>query len=144
MGTHRFKIEGKSFDVRVGTRTGSRVDVTVNGATYAVEVEATSSSPTTVASQVAAPHLSAPVAASSTAPATAGSGDVMAPISGVVLSVDVKPGQQVEPHTRVLVLEAMKMENEIFAAVSGTITQVHVQPQQEVRDGDLLVSIKSS
>jgi glutaconyl-CoA decarboxylase len=140
MGTHRFKIEGRDFEVRVGTRSGSRVDVTVNGKSFAVEVD----SPPSAAAAAATPPPAAPVIAATTAPAiavTAGAGDVLAPISGVVLSVDVKPGQRVEPQTRVLVLEAMKMENEIFAATTGTVTQVHVQAQQDVREDDLLISI---
>lgn len=141
MGTHRFTIEGKDFEVRVGTRMGNRVDVTVNGATYAVDIAAagTAGAPTSPPPPPA-PMSAAPVAAN-VATSAGGAGDVRAPISGVVLSIDVKPGQRVEPQTRVLVLEAMKMENDIFAAVAGTVTQIHAQPQQDVREGDLLVSI---
>lgn len=142
MGTHRFTIEGKEFEVRVGTRMGNRVDVTVNGASYAVEIAGgapVQGAPATGPAPVSAPPP--PVVATV---ATGGAGEVLAPISGVVLSVDVKPGDAVEPHTRVLVLEAMKMENEIFAAVAGKVSQVHAKPQQEVREGDLLVSITPS
>ncbi len=139
MATHRFKIEGKDFEVKVGTRTGSQVGVTVNGKSYAVEVESQTG---TIAPQAAAAAPPPPIAASAAAPASGGADEVRAPISGVVLSVSVKPGDKVEPQTQVLVLEAMKMENEIFAAINGTVTQVHVQGQQEVREGDLLVSIK--
>jgi glutaconyl-CoA decarboxylase len=141
MATHRFKIEGKDFEVRVGTRTGSHVGVTVNGKTYAVEVESHAGPAPAIASAAAAPAASTPPPS---APVATGGGEVHAPISGVVLSVAVKPGDQVEPQTKVLVLEAMKMENDIFAAISGTVAQVHVQPQQEVREGDLLVSITPS
>jgi len=139
MGTHRFKIEGRDFEVRVGTRSGGRVDVTVNGKGYAVEIE--SAPGAAIAATTAATPASAPMGVAAPAAHTAGAGDVLAPISGVVLSVEAKPGQRVEPNTRVLVLEAMKMENDIFAATTGTVVEVHVQPQQEVREGDLLVSI---
>jgi len=139
MGTHRFKIEGRDFEVRVGTRSGGRVDVTVNGKGYAVEIE--SAPGAAIAATTAAAPAAAPMSVAAPAAHTAGAGDVIAPISGVVLSVEAKPGQRVEPNTRVLVLEAMKMENDIFAATTGTVTKVHVQAQQEVREGDLLVSI---
>lgn len=139
MGTHRFKIEGRDFEVRVGTRSGGRVDVTVNGKGFAVEIE--SAAGAAIAATTAAAPAAAPTSVAAPAAHTVGADDVLAPISGVVLSVEAKPGQRVEPNTRVLVLEAMKMENDIFAATTGTVTQVHVQAQQEVREGDLLVSI---
>lgn len=141
MGTHRFRIEGKDFEVQVGTRMGGRVNVSVNGASYEVEIASApgaAAAPPPTAAPVMAPapsHSPAPVT-------TGGAGEVRAPISGVVLSVDVKPGDKVAPTTKVLVLEAMKMENEIFAAMHGTVSAVHAKPQQEVREGDLLFSIE--
>ena len=147
MGTHKFKIDGKNFEVQVGTRLGSLVDVSVNGKAYSVEVEQTSSSAPPAVATAATSVATAPVATPpSPAPSPSGSGgpgDVRAPISGVVLSIEAKVGDKVEPTTKILVLEAMKMENEIFAATSGTISQIHVGPQQEVREGDLLVTIET-
>ncbi len=145
MATHKFKIDGKDFEVQVGTRVGSQLDVTVNGRKFAVEVEqgaAAAPAPVAPAAPAAAPPRAAVAAPAAAAPvATGGSGQVCAPISGVVLSVEVKAGDKVEPHTKVVVLEAMKMENEIFAATTGTVAQVHAQPQQEVREGDLLITV---
>ena len=143
MGTHRFKIEGKDFEVHVGTRMGGRVNVTVNGTSYDVEIAA---QPGAAAAPL--PAMTAAAAAPSLSPSpapapAAGAGEVRAPISGVVLSVEVKPGDKVAPNSKVLVLEAMKMENEIFAAMDGTVSAVHVKAQQEVREGDLLVSINA-
>ena len=53
-------------------------------------------------------------------------------------------GDQVTAATKAVVLEAMKMENEIFAGVDGIVAEVHVKPQQEVRQGDLLVTITAA
>jgi biotin carboxyl carrier protein len=79
-----------------------------------------------------------------TAPVTgAGPGEVRAPIPGVVLSVAVRPGQNVAAGAILLVIEAMKMENEIFAPIEGVVASVSVRPQQDVRQGDLLVTIKA-
>jgi len=125
---------------------GSRVDVSVNGKSYTVEIEASATPAAaagvvTQAAPVAAPLVPAPVAAAPAAPIAGGAGEVHAPISGVVLSLEVVVGDQVEPSSKILVLEAMKMENEIFAAATGKIAAIHVEAQQEVREGDLLVTI---
>jgi biotin carboxyl carrier protein len=144
LGTYRFSIEGKEYHVEVGTRTGNQVEVTVNGKTYKAEL----AGPATPAAP--APAASLPVSAASPAtPAAAplvggGSGEVRAPISGLVLSVAVSPGQKVTAGTSLLVLEAMKMENEIFAPIDGVVENVLVRAQQQVGQGDLLLTITPS
>jgi glutaconyl-CoA decarboxylase len=164
MALLRFRIEGKDYAVEVGARSGNTVQVTVNGRNFAVEVDESGHYvPAPVAAVAPAPVAAvapAPVAAAAPAPvaaaappstpvaaprpAAAGAGEVRAPISGVVLSVLVSPGQVVTARTQIVVLEAMKMENEIYAAIDGAVVSVHVQAQQEVREGDLLVTINPS
>ena len=144
MAKHQFVIEGEKYEVEVGTRMGNSVEVTVNGKSYAVEVSGgvtpTMAAPRpSVPAPVAAPPPARPVAA----PPTAGAGEVRAPIPGVVLKIFVEPGQSVTAMTELLVLEAMKMENEIFAGMDGVVDKVLVKPQQEVSQGDLLVTIKA-
>ena len=70
-----------------------------------------------------------------------GAGTVRAPMAGLVLKVAVTAGQQVEAGADLMVLEAMKMENNIKAPVGGVIESISVQPQQTVNQGDLLVTI---
>ena len=60
---------------------------------------------------------------------------------GNILEVKVKEGDQVNANDMLLVLEAMKMENEIFAPVSGTVVGVHVKNGDAVNSNDLLISI---
>ena len=145
MGNHRFVIEGKEYQVDVGTRLGSNVAVTVNGKAYDVEVTGQGSPSAPSGTGPAAPRpAAAPVvtaAAATPVPGAGGAGEVRAPIPGVVLSVDVAEGDQVTASMKILVLEAMKMENEIFAGVDGVVAKIHVKPQQEARQGDLLVTI---
>ncbi len=76
-------------------------------------------------------------------PATAGShGEVIrAPMPGLVLRVDVEEGQPIEPGAGILVLEAMKMENEIRAAHAGTVSKILVEPGSPVEKGAALVEI---
>ena len=126
--------------------------VTLNGRTYEVEVEAGKAmlldeyeaiapSAPAAAAPVAAP-AAAPVAAAPAAPVVTGSGEmVAAPMPGTILKVNVKNGDAVKEGQVLVVLEAMKMENEIMAPKSGTITQVAVQKGASVNTGDALVFI---
>jgi len=66
---------------------------------------------------------------------------IRAPIAGKVVKVLVAPGDQVAPGTAVLVLEAMKMENELVAERGGAVTAVHRAAGQAVETGDLLVEL---
>ena len=124
--------------------------VTLSGRTYEVEVkdgqailvdeyEATAAAP--VAAPVAAPAAAAPAAAPA-APAITGSGEaVNAPMPGTILKVNVQNGQAVKAGDVLVVLEAMKMENEILAPKAGTVTQVAVQKGSNVDTGAPLVVI---
>jgi glutaconyl-CoA decarboxylase len=137
VATHRFTIDGKPYEVAVGVRSGAHVDVAVNGKTYRVEIGERAGTPPPVVPTRPAPAPVVPVVPRG--PATAG--EVRAPISGLVLSVEVTPGQQVTAGTVLLVVEAMKMENEIFAPCDGTVKSVAVEPQQEIAQGALLVTL---
>jgi len=163
MARHRFVIHGKQYEVDVGARVGQTVQVTVNGRPYVVGLVASAAGASAAAPAPPARAAAAPAAAAGATPATprpaaapaprpaakpaarpsaaAVPGEVRAPIPGVVLDVAVAAGEAVTANTKLLVLEAMKMENEIFAGVDGKVATVHVEPQQEVRQGDLLVTI---
>ena len=122
--------------------------VTLNGRTYEVEVEAGKAilldeyeavAPAAApAAPAAAPVQAAPAAAA--APAVTGTGDaVNAPMPGTILKVNVTNGQAVKAGTVLVVLEAMKMENEILAPKNGTVTQVAVQKGATVDTGAPLI-----
>ncbi len=69
-------------------------------------------------------------------------GEVKAPIPGLVTSIFVKTGQQVEKNQPLVILEAMKMENEIDSPVAGTVREIHVSDGQSVEKGSLMVTIE--
>lgn len=126
--------------------------VTLNGKIYEVEVEkgeaviqaeyeaALPQSAPAVAAPVAQPV--APTAAPAAAPAaSAGANAVVAPMPGNINAVKVTNGQQVKKGDVLVVLEAMKMENEIYAERDGKIGQVFVQKGATVETGTPLVEL---
>jgi glutaconyl-CoA decarboxylase len=125
--------------------------VTLNGRTYEVEVEAGKAmllaeyeAVAPAAPAAAAPVAAAPAAApaAAAAPVVTGAGDaVNAPMPGNILKVNVKAGEAVKAGTVLVVLEAMKMENEIMAPKDGTVTQVLVSKGSTVDTGAPLVVI---
>ena len=117
------------------------MQVTVNGKPFDVELK-----PTAVAVPIAARTKSVPpppAAAAAAAPAAGGGGDsaVLAPMAGLVLSVQVRVGNQVNAGDELLMLEAMKMENAITAHRAGTVKRVAVDAQQVVNQGDVLIEL---
>ena len=103
--------------------------VNVNGTVYEVEIEEMTGAP-----------AAAPVAAAPAAPAGAGE-RVAAPMPGNILSVNVAAGDTVKKGQVLMILEAMKMENEIMAPCDGTVKQVLVNKGATVNSGDPLVVI---
>ena len=116
--------------------------ITVNGNVYDVTVEEGTGS-TAGAAKAAAPKAAAPKAApKAEAPAGAqGAVKVNAPMPGKILKVNVNAGAAVKKGDVLLVLEAMKMENEICAPQDGTVATVECAAGDSVESGKVLVSM---
>lgn len=129
--------------------------VTLNGKVYEVEVEKgeaviqaeyEAALPAAPAAAPAAPVSAAPApapAAPASAPAAqAGAGTVLSPLPGNINEVRFSAGQTVKAGDVVIILEAMKMENEIVAPKAGTLTKIHVQKGAVVNTGDPLFDVE--
>ena len=149
MKTYSYTINGAAYEVQIESIKGSTAKVNVNGLAFDVEIhgqltEGDLPNVEAGAAPAAAPVAAAPVAA---APATAAKGaagagtPVKAPLPGVITKVLVAAGQSVKKGDTVLVLEAMKMENNIAAECDGTITGVCCAAGDSVMEGDTLVTI---
>ena len=117
--------------------------ITVNGTSYDVSVEELSGGAAPVAAPVAAAPVAAPApAAAHAAPApAAGSVKVSSPMPGKILAVKANVGDSVKKGQVILILEAMKMENEVVAPEDGTIASIDVTVGASVESGDTLATL---
>ena len=152
MKDYSLKINGNNYDVQIDdVNEASKIaHVIVNGTAYEVEISDGSAAavskpqvvslPKTVESAAPAAPAARPRAA---APAAGGSAAaIKSPLSGTVLSVQVSVGQTVAVGQTLVVLEAMKMENNIDADRAGVVKAVHVQQGSTVMEGDNLIEIE--
>ena len=148
MDKYQYKVNGIDYEVEIEEIEGTTAKVTVNGKSFEVElkqpVKATTkptkpSKGAPVAAPAAAP---APAAKPAAAPAVEGSGTkVTAPLPGTITEVKVAVGQAVKAGETVIILEAMKMQNNIEAEASGTVTSVLVGQGDTVMEGATLITI---
>ena len=151
MKQYKYKVNEAEYDVTIKSIVGNKAQVEVNGIPFEVDMQGSSlveeNLPTVAATDGAAPAAApaAPAAeAAPAAPAAAGPGagaPVKAPLPGVVTAIPVKVGQAVKKGDTVLVLEAMKMENNVTAEADGTVTGVCVAPGDSVMEGTVLLTI---
>ncbi len=123
--------------------------VTLNGKTYEVEAEKGAPIPETVytapaaapAPAVEVPAAAAPAPAPAPAPAAVSGTVVSSPLPGNVLAIEVNPGEAVKAGQVLVLIEAMKMENEIVAPCDGVVKQILVNKGAVVATGDKLLVI---
>ena len=113
--------------------------ITVNGNVYDVTVEEGAS--TGAVGAPAAPKVAAAPAAKPAATGTAGSVKINAPMPGKIVDVKVKVGDAVKKGQTVLVLEAMKMENDIVAPEDGTVASINAAVGSAVEAGETIATL---
>ena len=140
MKEYKYTINGNKYEVAITDITDNIATLTVNGEQYTVEME-----------KQPEPEKPKPVvrpAAAADAPATADKGTVdkanavKAPLPGVITDIKVAVGDEVQAGDTVIVLEAMKMANNLTAEKSGKVTAVCVKIGESVMEDDALVVIE--
>ncbi len=144
MSKYQYKVNGADYTVEIGEIEGAIAQVTVNGKQFEVELPAPVKAPTRVKRVEPAPAAAAaPAPERAKKPkAAAGSGTkVLAPLPGTITEMKVAVGDSVRKGDTVVILEAMKMQNNIEAECDGTITSVLVSRGDTVMEGAALVTI---
>ena len=149
MKNFKFKINGIDYSVDINEVEGQEIKLDVNGTPYNVTVDKEIRQPkhTTIVSSRPAPRVAAAQGevqrSSAPAPAAAATAGhkVQSPLPGTILDVFVNVGDQVKSGQTVVLLEAMKMENNIEADQDGVVKSVNVRKGDSVLEGDALIVI---
>lgn len=141
MKKFKFTISGNQYEVEVQSFENDKAQVVVNGTQYEVDVEREKEE----AKPVIAPRpAAAKAAAPAAAPAAGGNVDgvkAVAPLPGTIMQIYVNVGDQVKRGDKILMYEAMKMENNFLAEVDGVIKDIKVRVGDNVLQGAVLVVI---
>ena len=158
MAKYQYTVKGVDYEVEIQDIEGNIANVTVNGIPFEVEMKqpvkagkqkvklseerrAEGSEERRVKSEESY-SSSASTANTSSAPTAAAGKPVVAPLPGTINEIKVKVGDKVNAGDTVVILEAMKMQNNIEAETSGTITSINANKGDAVMEGDTLVTIK--
>lgn len=144
MKEYKYKINGNEYAVCINEVNDTTANVTVNGEEYKVEWEQPKEEKPVVKVQpVAAKPAPAPAQAAPAPAAAAVKGNaIKTPLPGVIIDVKVNVGDAVKKGDTVVVLEAMKMENNINADRDGKVTAIQVAKGDTVADGAVLVVLE--
>jgi len=139
MKKFKFKINGNKYEVHIKDFENNIVDLEVNGTSYKVEVDQEikkTKTPTLIRAKVPVSHKESKIEKRQ------GSGyQVKAPLPGTVLKILVRDGDSVTKGQNLLIMEAMKMENNVLAEKDGVVSAVKISEGQAVLQDDLLLEI---
>jgi glutaconyl-CoA/methylmalonyl-CoA decarboxylase subunit gamma len=146
----KLEIQGKEYIVAIEDFGSSEARLTVNGKTYTVGLKDLGQQIVVENVRASVPSASKPAAAAAPAHAPApastgsssGSAQVLAPLPGLILNVMVKVGDRVNAGQKIMVMEAMKMENDINAGITGTVKTLNVKNGDNISEGDVLAIIE--
>ncbi|MBO5749658.1 MAG: biotin/lipoyl-binding protein [Bacteroidaceae bacterium] len=142
MKEYKYKNKGVPYEVKINSVEENIAKVEVNGVEFEVELEKPVAAPKPVVRAVAAPvkTIEAPKAAQEAVPA--GVTAIKAPLPGTVIDIKVAVGDTVKKGQTIVILEAMKMENNIDSERDGKIAAIKVNKGDSVMEGSVLVTIE--
>jgi glutaconyl-CoA/methylmalonyl-CoA decarboxylase subunit gamma len=145
MKNFKFTINGNEYDAEIIGIEDSTAEVSVNGVIYSVEVDRKMQAVKTpkLVRTIAVPSTDSFPSGTKTASPSApkGTGNIKSPLPGVILEIYVREGDTVKIGQKLLMLEAMKMENIINADKEGRVSSIKVGKGDSVMEGDILIVI---
>lgn len=145
MKKFKFTINGNQYETEILSIEENIAEIEVNGTLYKVEVDKamkTSKTPKLVRKEVVPSTDSHPSVAKTSSPsAPKGAGSIKSPLPGVILEMYVREGDTVKMGQKLLMLEAMKMENNIEADKAGKVVSIQKHKGDSVMEGDILIII---
>jgi biotin carboxyl carrier protein len=151
MNKYQYKVQGVDYDVEIEEVEGNVAKVNVNGIRFDVEMKQPINPTSTLKKvRIEAPKpvsrpaipIASPAATPAQPAAPAGAGTpIKAPLPGTIIELKVNVGDKVNQGDVVLVLEAMKMQNNIESEVSGTVTSIIVKQGESVMEGAVMMTI---
>ena len=139
MKTYKFTISGNKYTVNIKSFEDNIAEIELNGTPYTVEMEQEIKTTKT-------PKLIRPEKPAQKAPTEiqkgSGLSNITAPLPGTIFKIITKEGDAVKKGDPVLIMEAMKMENNVLAEKAGVVKKILVQEGDSVLQGDLLIEIE--
>jgi len=139
MRSFKFNIKGQEYDVEIKNLDNKMAEVEVNGTLYQVELkQETKQSKTPI---LVRPEPAIPKSAHKFKKKISGAYEVKTPLPGNIMHVFVKENEEVKRGDKLVMYEAMKMENTIYAEKDGIVTKIQVKPGDSILEGDVLMEI---
>jgi glutaconyl-CoA/methylmalonyl-CoA decarboxylase subunit gamma len=139
MKNYSFTINGNDYQVEIKSIDENVAIMEVNGTRYSVEIHHKIKQ--TKTPMLVRPEPTAPLKPEIEKKEKGSATPVLAPLPGIILNIFVKPGDIIVKGQKIMIMEAMKMENQILAEKEGVVESVKVSSGQSVLQGDILLEI---
>ncbi|MCK9309915.1 MAG: biotin/lipoyl-binding protein [Candidatus Cloacimonetes bacterium] len=138
MKSYKLTINNEKYDAKIVEYSPTHAKININGTDYLVQIEEERAASVP---KLASQDKSVPMAPSFYSGVEPGSGQIKAPIPGVIVSIPVAEGQAVKKGQTIIVLEAMKMQSEIASPFDATIGKIYVKERSPIQEGDLMMTL---
>jgi glutaconyl-CoA/methylmalonyl-CoA decarboxylase subunit gamma len=139
MKTYKLIINGERYEARILEYTSSHAKININGHDYLIQIEQDHQGDIP---KLEGQERAVPMAPSFTSGVDLGSGEVRAPLPGVIVSIPVREGDEVKSGQAIVIIEAMKMESEIASPVNAKIAKIMIKERSLVQEGDILMVLE--
>jgi len=139
MKNFKFKIHDNNYKVNILSHEGNTIELEVNGTSYSVKMkEEIKKTKTPTLVRAASKRPSEPLKVNPSSQKT----KIVSPLPGTIFAMNIKVGDTIKEGDSLLILEAMKMENNIAAEKAGVVSAIHVSVGQQVLQNDLLIELE--